>query len=192
MRFSEIVAATSNVGKLKEFQAILGGGVTLIPLSQSGFCAEIEETGKTFLENALIKAKAVYEFTKKPALADDSGLCVEALDGAPGVYSARYARDDATDFQNIDLLLKNLTAVQNRRAKFAACVVLYYTAGQYLTGFGETHGEILLEPQGTQGFGYDPVFYSYQLNKSFGLASAEEKNKVSHRAAALTDLLKQC
>ncbi|MBO7215247.1 MAG: RdgB/HAM1 family non-canonical purine NTP pyrophosphatase, partial [Clostridia bacterium] len=144
--------------------------------------------GVTFYENALIKAKAVSEVLGEDVLADDSGLSVESLYGAPGVYSARYAGDHGNDKLNRDFLLKNLSGVENRKAKFISSVVLYKKDGTVISGYGETTGVILTEEQGSNGFGYDCIFKSDDLGKSFGLATDEEKNKVSHRYRAICDL----
>ena len=143
-------------------------------------------------ENALIKARTVGERLKVSALADDSGLCVDALGGAPGVKSARYAEADCgghNDDRNIDLLLKNLAGVTERGARFKCCMVYYSDKGDILTATGEVSGEITLKREGTNGFGYDPVFYSYELKKTMGEATAEEKNSVSHRKRALEKII---
>ena len=152
-----------------------------------GLDFEIEENGQTFYENALIKAKTVSETLNLPALADDSGICVDALNGAPGIYSARYA-GDGIDEHNNKLLLKNLEGEENRRAKFVCCMVFYKPNGEIITATGETHGSILYAPEGENGFGYDPLFFSDDLNKCMGVASAEEKNSISHRYRAIVGL----
>ena len=187
-KMKQLVVASGNKGKLQEIKSILGGVYEVIPMSEAGFNEEIEETGKTFYENALIKAKAVSIALKKDVLADDSGLLVDALDGAPGVYSARFAGEHGNDKLNREYLLEKLNGVENRKAKFASSVVLYKANGEVVDGYGETHGEILRGEEGSNGFGYDCIFYSYDLEKSFGIASSEEKNKVSHRYRALMDL----
>lgn len=184
----EIVVASGNKGKIEEIKSILGSDYKVISMKEAGFVGDVEETGVTFYENALIKAKTVSEALKKDVLADDSGLLVDALDGAPGVYSARYAGVHGNDKLNRDLLIKNLDGTLNRKAKFASSVVLYKTSGEIISGYGETHGEILTEEVGENGFGYDCIFYSSDLNKSFGVASHQEKNQVSHRYRALCDL----
>lgn len=184
----ELVVASSNKGKLEEIKSILGGSYKIISMKEAGFSGDVDETGSTFYENAFIKAETVSKALKKDVLADDSGLIVDALDGAPGVYSARYAGEHGNDKLNRDLLLKNLEGETNRKAKFASSVVLYKENGEVISGFGETHGEILLEEVGENGFGYDCIFLSDDLNKSFGVATHEEKNKVSHRYRALCDL----
>lgn len=182
----KIVVASGNAGKLKEIQAILSD-YEIIGYKQAGLDFEIEEDGKTFYENALIKAKAVSDALGVPALADDSGLMVDALDGAPGIYSARYA-GDGVDQHNNALLLKNLEGKTNRKAKFVCCLVYYSPNGEIITSTGETHGQILEEEQGCNGFGYDPLFLSDDLGVSLGLASAEAKNTISHRYRALVAL----
>lgn len=184
-----IVAASGNAGKIREISEILNN-YRVISCKELGFTDDIEETGKTFYDNALIKAETVAKALNMPALADDSGLCVTALSGAPGVYSARYS-GTGTDEGNVDKLLKETENVSDRSAKFVSAVVVYYPDGKIVSAQGETFGEILRARRGNGGFGYDPVFYSYDLKKSFGEASAEEKNSVSHRARALAELRKK-
>ncbi len=180
-----VVAATGNAHKLAEFREILRDA-TVISAAEAGFCGEVEETGSSFAENAEIKARAVCQATKLPALADDSGLCVEALGGAPGIYSARYS--GGGDAENRRLLLKNLEDQTDRRAYFACAVALAYPDGRVICAEGRTYGKILTEERGRNGFGYDCLFYSDDLQKSFGEASEEEKNAVSHRGRALRAL----
>ena len=184
-----IVAASGNAGKIREISEILND-YRVISCKELGFTDDIEETGKTFYDNALIKAETAAKALNMPALADDSGLCVTALSGAPGVYSARYS-GTGTDEGNVDKLLKETENVSDRSAKFVSAVVVYYPDGKIVSAQGETFGEILRARRGNGGFGYDPVFYSYDLKKSFGEASAEEKNSVSHRARALAELRKK-
>lgn len=184
-----IVAASGNAGKIREISEILND-YRVISCKELGFTDDIEETGKTFYDNALIKAETVAKALNMPALADDSGLCVTALSGAPGVYSARYS-GTGTDEGNIDKLLKETENLSDRSAKFVSAVVVYCPDGKIVSAQGETFGEILRARRGNGGFGYDPVFYSYDLKKSFGEASAEEKNSVSHRARALAELRKK-
>lgn len=185
----KIVLASHNEGKLREIRAILSGW-EIIGMRQAGFTDEIEENGATFYENAVIKAKAVSEALGVPALADDSGLVVDALGGAPGVYSARFAGEDGNDGKNNEKLLNELDGVkrEDRKAKFVSCVALYLPDGRIFRGDGEVCGEILFGLDGDGGFGYDPLFYSSELRKSFGRASAEEKNSVSHRFRAISAL----
>lgn len=181
----KIIVASSNMHKIEEIKQIFGG-VELVTMRQAGFTQEIEETGKTFKENAYIKAKAVYDALKLPVLADDSGLCVDALDGAPGVYSARFSGGSSAD--NRALLLKRLDGVSHRSAHFSCSVCYIGKDGKPLFGEGFTYGKILFEEIGDNGFGYDSLFYSSDLEKSFGEATEEEKNSVSHRYRALKDL----
>lgn len=190
MQGKTIIVASSNEHKIKEIAEIFNG-YSVIGCKQLGFNGEIEETGETFFDNALIKAKTVAKALNKIVLADDSGLCVDALGGAPGVYSARYAGDGESE-SNIDKLLKELKGQKNRRAKFVCCMVMCNGKGDKIcTTKGETLGEILEERRGKCGFDYDPIFYSYDLKKSFGEATESEKNSVSHRARAIKNLLEQ-
>ena len=184
----KLVIASSNKGKLKEIKAMLGSQYEIVPMSELGFCQDVEETGTTFFENALIKAKTVSQALGENVLADDSGLSVEALGGAPGVYSARYSGEHGNDAKNRALLLENLKGQSNRKAKFISSIVLYKKDGTYFVGHGETSGTILHAEEGNNGFGYDSLFKSDDLNLSFGLATDEEKNSVSHRFRALMDL----
>ncbi|NCA92526.1 XTP/dITP diphosphatase [bacterium] len=185
----KLVIASNNKHKIREIREILGNFFEVAySLSDLGIDTEIIEDGATFFENALIKAKAISEMTNMVALADDSGLVVDALGGAPGVYSARYSGEGHTDEKNIDFLLNNLNGIIQRKAHFACCIVLHFPDGTYLSAEGKTDGEILPKREGEGGFGYDPVFFSYDLNKSFGIASSEEKNAVSHRGRALRSL----
>lgn len=184
-----LVFASGNKGKIKEIGEMLPD-FEVVGYKDLGFDFEIDETGKTFYENALIKAKAVSEASGLAALADDSGLCVNALGGAPGIFSARYA-GDGNDEHNIDKLLKELRGVKDRSAKFVCSLVLYSPDGKIISAEGETFGQILAERAGKNGFGYDPIFYSEDLQKSLGEASPEEKNSVSHRARALCNLKKR-
>lgn len=181
-----LVLASGNAGKIREF-AEMFPEFTVKGYKEFGRNYEIEETGSTFYENALIKAKTVAETLGLPALADDSGLCVNALSGAPGIFSARYA-GDGNDEHNIEKLLRNLKGEKDRSAKFVCSLVFYYPDGKIVSAEGETEGEILFEKDGENGFGYDPIFYSKDLKKSFGKASEKEKNSVSHRFRAIKTL----
>lgn len=181
----KIVVASGNAHKTGEIAEILKG-FEFVSMREMGFDGEIDENGSTFKENALIKAKFIAEKFNLPALADDSGLCVDALGGAPSIYSARYS--GGGDRENRKLLLKNLEGVKDRTARFKSAVCLYYPDGKVIFGEGACEGRILLEDTGDGGFGYDPIFFSDDLQKSFGEATAEEKNRVSHRFRALTDL----
>ena len=184
----QLVVASGNAHKIREISEIFTD-FEVVSQKQAGFDEDVEETGTTFMENAIIKARAASKALGIPTLADDSGLCVEALDGAPGVYSARYCGEHGKDKENRDLLLKNLDGVENRRAYFACALALVFPNGDVLTAEGRTYGNILLAEQGEGGFGYDCIFESEDLKKSFGIATAEEKNTVSHRFRALQSLL---
>ena len=181
-----VVAATGNAHKLTEIRAILCEW-NVISAKEAGFFGDVEETGETFVENALLKARAVCASTGIPALADDSGLCVDALGGAPGVYSARYSGGGSAE--NRRLLLKNMTGVTDRSASFTCAVALVFPDGKKYSAIGKTFGSILEEERGQNGFGYDSLFFSDDLKKSFAEASDEEKNSVSHRGRALAQLL---
>ncbi len=189
MEKERIVLASGNAHKINEISAMLPE-YEVVGYKELGLDFEIEENGTTFYENALIKAKAVSDALNLPALADDSGICVNALNGEPGIYSARYA-GDGVDAHNNELLLKNMKGVCDRRAKFVCCMVLYYPNGKVITATGETHGLIMDKCEGENGFGYDPLFFSDDLNMSLGVADAEMKNKISHRFRALDSLRKQ-
>lgn len=182
----KIVLASGNQHKIKEIAQMLPE-YEVVGYKQLGFDQEIVEDGNTFYENALIKAKTVSEALNLPALADDSGICVDALGGMPGIYSARYA-GDGVDAHNNALLLKNMQGIDNRNAKFVCCMVFYKPNGEIITATGETHGLVMNHEEGENGFGYDPLFYSLDLNKCLGIASAEEKNKISHRFRAIKQL----
>ena len=185
----KIAIATNNQNKLREIRAILGGFFDeALSLSDLGIDIDIEETGTTLTENALIKARTIRDLTGLPALADDSGLMVDALGGAPGVYSARYAGEEHDDKKNNALLLKNLEG-KPRDAKFCSVIALCYPDGRELTAEGSVRGVILEEERGTGGFGYDPLFFSPELGKTFAEATPEQKNSVSHRSRALRAML---
>ena len=184
----KLVAATSNPHKLREIAQILSD-FEIVSEKEAGFLGEVEETGETFLENAILKARAATEATGLPALGDDSGLSVDALGGAPGVYSARYS--GGGDAENRALLLKNLQGIENRGAHFCCAVALAFPDGRLLTAEGRTYGTILNEARGSGGFGYDPLFLSVDLGMSFAEASEAQKNAVSHRGRALKRLAEQ-
>ena len=185
MKLEKIAVATGNKGKLREIREIFTG-VELVSMSELGFDGDIDETGSNFRENAKIKAEVIAKKYNIPTLADDSGLCVDGLDGAPGIYSARFSGEG--DAGNRKLLLKRMECVFDRKAHFECAVCLYMPDGHTYFGQGQTHGRILYEEIGTNGFGYDCVFFSEDLKKSFGVATEEEKNSVSHRFRALQDL----
>jgi len=187
----DLVIASNNAGKVREIKQILGDKFNLFSMADVGLDMDVEETGSTFFENALIKAKAVSEATGMAAIADDSGLCVESLGGAPGIYSARYAGLDQDDAANRRKLLQNLSDFPTealRKAHFATAIVLYYPDGHYVEAEGKVEGYILPQETGTHGFGYDTLFYCYDLGKCFGVCTQEEKNSVSHRGRALRAL----
>lgn len=184
-----IIVATKNEHKIREINEVLSPlGFEVISQTEAGIDIDAEETGDTFEKNALIKARAVSLVSDDYVLADDSGLCVDALDGRPGVLSARYAGENATDSEKIQKLLNELKDKTSRRAKFVTAVAFIMPDGTELVTFGEVLGHIVNEPQGENGFGYDPVFCSDELGKTFAMASADEKNSVSHRSRALKAL----
>ena len=192
----KVIIASNNMNKIREFSEMLGDGVQVLSLKDVGFSFDIEENGETFLDNALIKAKTISLFLREkgvfaPVFSDDSGLAVNSLGGAPGVHSARYAGMHGDDKKNRDVLLKNLENAHDRSAYFISVIVCYYPDDTYVFAEGKTYGHILCEEEGTNGFGYDCIFYSSDLQKSFGLATAEEKNAVSHRARALQEMLRK-
>ncbi len=188
----KLIIASNNSGKIKEIKDIFKNKFDeIISMKEAGCNIDVVEDGTTFFENAFKKARTISEFTQSVALSDDSGLVVDALNGAPGIYSARYGGENTNDEKNIDKLLLNMKDVKNRQARFVSCVVLYFPEGKFLSAVGTAEGEILYERKGEGGFGYDPVFYSYELKKSFAEASVEEKNKISHRGKALRLLYKK-
>ena len=167
-------------------RAILGElGVEVLSQSDVGVDMEPEETGTTFEENSRIKAVAIMEATGLPAIADDSGLVVEALDGAPGVYSARYGGEGLDDTGRWQLLLKNMEGKENRACKFVSVICCAFPDGTELMARGEVHGVVAQGPKGEGGFGYDPVFWLPERGKSMAELTAEEKNQISHRGNAL-------
>lgn len=182
----KFVLASKNPHKLVEMQAILGElGVEVILESDVGVDLEVEETGTTFEENSFLKAQSVMEATGLPAIADDSGLCVDALNGAPGVYSARYGGEGLLDRRRYELVLEALTGQTDRRAKFVSVITACFPDGGVLVARGECPGTIAFAPQGEGGFGYDPVFFVPALRKTYSQMTPEEKNSVSHRGNAL-------
>ena len=185
----KVIAATKNKGKIREMQEILAPlDIEIVSQQELGLDVDVEETGDTFVKNALIKARAVAMVCDYPILADDSGICVEALGGAPGVRSARYAGDNATDEDRINKLLTEIGDNKNRRAKFVTSVAFIMPDGTEITAEGEVKGTITKEPKGENGFGYDPIFLSDELGKTFAESSDEEKNSISHRGRALKNL----
>lgn len=184
----KFVLATHNSGKLKEMSAILSRfGVEVVSPKDLGITVDVEETGTTFAENAMLKAKAVCAAAGLPAIADDSGLCVDALNGGPGVYSARYGGEGLDDKGRYMLLLNNLRGQTTRAAHFACAIACAFPNGGELTAEGRCDGTIAFAPMGEGGFGYDPVFFVPEKAKTFGQLTAEEKSAISHRGKALAD-----
>jgi len=185
----KVVLASKNKHKLVEIKQITDKfDMELVLQSELGVDIDVEENGATFEENSFIKAEAVMKATGLPALADDSGICVDALNGEPGIYSARYGFDDSLDdWGRLELLLKNTQNVPDgqRQAQFVAVITMVTPEGQTIQARGEIHGELLRAPVGRNGFGYDPIFYYPPYGKSTAEMSSEEKNQVSHRANAL-------
>ena len=185
----KVVLASKNKHKLEEISKITEKfDMELVLESELGVDIDVEETGSTFEENSFLKAEAVMKATGLPALADDSGIAVDALNGEPGIYSARYGFDESLDDRGrLELLLKNTENVPDdqRQAKFVCVITLVTPEGQTIQGRGEVHGMLLRAPAGENGFGYDPIFYYPPFGKSLAQVSPEEKNQVSHRANAL-------
>ena len=178
--------ASNNEGKLRELRAILSElGFAVISQREAGLDLEAEETGETFFDNAYLKAEAAMLSTGLPAIADDSGLCVDALGGAPGVYSKRYGGEGLEDADRNRLLLKNLENTEQRGARFVSSVVCVFPNGDVVSAEGTVEGAILTVPRGNGGFGYDPVFCVTAVGKSMAELTQEEKNNVSHRGSAL-------
>lgn len=182
----KFVLASKNKKKLVEMNAILSQlGIEVCSEADAGVDVEVEETGTTFEENSLLKARAVMEASGLPAVADDSGLCVDALNGAPGVYSARYGGPELDDTGRYRLLLENLRGQSPRTARFVSVITCCFPNGDVLTARGECPGTIAFAPMGEGGFGYDPVFFLPEKKKTFAQLTAEEKNAISHRGRAL-------
>ncbi len=182
----KFVLATHNPGKLAEMRAILSGlGVEVLSPAEAGVEVDVEETGSTFAENAMLKAKAVCAAAGLPAIADDSGLCADALNGGPGVYSARYGGEGLDDRKRCLLLLRNLRGQTTRAAHFSCAVACAFPNGDTLAAEGRCDGAIAFAPLGEGGFGYDPVFLIPEKGKTFGQLSSEEKSAISHRGKAL-------
>lgn len=183
----KLVLASKNQKKLVEMNAILSQlGIEVCSESEVGVDIDVEETGTTFEENSLLKAEAVMKASGLPAIADDSGLCVDALQGAPGVYSARYGGEGLDDMGRTRLLLENMRgACGPRTAKFVSVITCCFPNGDVISARGECPGTIAFAPMGEGGFGYDPVFFVPHLKKTFAQLTAEEKNAISHRGKAL-------
>ena len=182
----KLVLASKNKKKLVEMNDILSQlGVEVCSEAEAGVDVDVEETGGTFEENSLLKARAVMEASGLPAVADDSGLCVDSLGGAPGVYSARYGGGGLDDAARYRLLLEKLRGQTVRTAKFVSVITCCFPNGDVLSARGECPGVIAQAPAGEGGFGYDPVFFLPELDKTFAQLSAGEKNAISHRGKAL-------
>lgn len=182
----KFILASQNRHKLVEMQSILSAhGMEVVLQGDLGLRVEVEETGSSFAENAMLKAKAVMEASGLPAIADDSGVCVDALNGAPGIYSARYGGPELDDIRRYELLLQNMRGVTDRTAHFTSAIACIFPNGDTLEAEGICPGSIAYAPQGSGGFGYDPVFYLPQLKKTYAQLTAEEKAMVSHRGKAL-------
>jgi len=188
----KFVVASANKGKIQEIKKVLEGtSLEVISMAEVGFNDDIDETGVTFEENAMIKAEAIARKVEAIVMADDSGLEVDALNGAPGVYSARYAGPDATDMDRVIKLLGELTEVPDdkRQGRFVSAIAVVLPDGNRFIVRGTCEGVIAREPSGSNGFGYDPVFYLPEFNSTMAELSMEEKNKISHRGRALVKMV---
>lgn len=178
----ELILASNNAHKVEEIKSILDD-YKILTLKDIGYYEDIIEDGTTFEENALIKARTIAKYSGKAAIADDSGLSVALLDGRPGVYSARYS-EEKTDEKNIEKVLEELNG-EKSKAKFVSVIALVRPDGSEITFRGECHGEIIFEKRGSNGFGYDPIFYVPSLEKTFAELTPEQKNSISHRKESL-------
>lgn len=186
-----LIVATNNNGKLEEISAILGSHFCVLGMKDAGIDMDIEENGSTFVDNARIKARAIHELIGGHVLADDSGLCIDALNGAPGIYSARFFGKDFTyeeKFIEINRLLDGVPE-DNRTAQFVCAIVYIDSNGKEVIAEGRVDGVLLATPRGRKGFGYDPIFYIPELRKTTAEISDTEKNMISHRGRALYHLL---
>jgi len=189
----KILIGSNNIGKIKEYRNLLGPRFNLISLHELDLELDVEETGRTYAENALIKLNALKDKSNIPILTDDSGLEVRALGDKPGIFSARYSGKNATDKSNVDKLIKELSNSRDFSAKFV-CTIAFFDPKNKLSEVvctGECKGDIILERRGNSGFGYDPIFYIKELDKTFAELSEDEKNLISHRAIAVKELLKR-
>lgn len=185
----DIILASNNQGKIREFKKILSRfNINVKSLADIDYHEEIVEDGNSFFENALIKAKTIHEYTNLAVISDDSGICVDALDGAPGIYSARYGGVDGDQARNL-LLLKNMENETNRRAHFHCSIVLYLGKDNYHEFSGKVFGNLDYMEKGENGFGYDSIFIPEGYDVTFGLFDPEEKNKISHRGIAISKLV---
>ena len=194
MKYAKFVLATANPGKVKEMHEILSGlDMEIVTRDDLGIDLDIEETGTTFQENSKIKAEVICKIAGIPAIADDSGLIVNALNGEPGVYSSSYGGENLTPSERCLFLLKKMEKKEQRQAKFVCTIVCAFPGGDMLTTEGECNGVITTVPAGSSGFGYDPVFQPVGYNKTMAQLTTDEKNRISHRGAALrnfADILK--
>ncbi len=184
----KLIFATHNNNKLKEVKSLMPHTIELLSLDEINFKTEIEETSETIEGNALLKARTIYETTGINCFADDSGLLVEALNGAPGVYSARFAGEQKNDHDNMNKLLRELYYKTNRKAHFKTVMALIINGKEYVFE-GKIEGKIITEKLGINGFGYDPIFVPDGYNETFAQLDSETKNKISHRARALQKML---
>ena len=186
----DIILASNNAGKIKEFRKILSPfGINVLSLSDINYFDEIVEDGNSFFENAYIKAKTIYDYAKTPVISDDSGLCVDFLNGEPGIYSARYHNLTTDKARNI-LILKLLEGQKLRKAHFHCTIVLYMGENNYKTFDGQVYGQIDYEEKGNNGFGYDSIFGPDGYDLTFGMLDSDIKDKISHRAKAIELLLR--
>ena len=184
----KLVLASKNKKKLEEMRQILSAlGVEVISEADAGVDVDVEETGTTFAENAALKARAVCKASGLPAIADDSGLCVDALNGAPGVYSARYGGEGLDDMGRYKLLLDNMRGMTDRRGGFVSAICCAFPNGDEITAQGECRGTLAYAPKGENGFGYDPIFFIPEKKKTFAELTAQEKHEISHRGKALRE-----
>ena len=185
----KLVMATNNAGKLREARAIAGDKLEILSLKDIGYNHDIEETANTLEGNALIKVRCIKNATGLDCFADDTGLMVDALGGAPGVYTARYAGEGCTPDDNIDLMLKNMEGVEDRHAKFCTCVALSLNGEEHIFE-GKVEGSIATKRSGTHGFGYDPIFIPEETGICFADMTDEDKNAISHRGRAISSMMK--
>jgi len=182
------VLATANPGKINEMREILSEfDINVATRKELGIDMEVEETGSTFIENAMLKAAAICKAADLPAIADDSGLVIDALDGQPGLYSSTFGGEELNNEQRVTYLLKLMENMEHRSAKFVCTIVCAFPDGSILSARGECNGSILTEPRGKGGFGYDPVFLPQGYDKSMAELPADEKNRISHRGLALKE-----
>lgn len=188
----KLIIASSNAGKIREIRAILGEKFDpILSMKEAGIDHETVEDGSTFMENARKKARELAALSGTACLADDSGICVDALGGAPGIYSARFCGRHGDDDANNRLLVEKLQGVEDRRAHYTCAMCLAFPDGKEILAQGDMHGKIIDTPRGEGGFGYDPFFYLEEYGKTAAEISAQEKNRISHRARALQSLLEK-